>query len=236
MKNWLFVTMLVLSLGFVIGCGNDDDGEDTDTGTSTGLGDEGWTENFDKYAVGDLIGAVGEAGYWGLWTDATQDMVITDAESMSKPNSAEVDNACDTMLFFYYETGAYDIGFALKVADGMQAYYNFQYDYTGDSAGVWAFEVFFFQGGVATIRVAGVDESIDYDDSAGWIDVAHEIDLKADTCKLYVNGEMKYEFQWSAAAGGEGGGKIDGIDFYDYDAQPPGGHYFLDDVYAKNLE
>ncbi len=235
MKKLLILGILVLSMGLVIGCGNDDDSDDGDTGTGTGNPPGEFAENFDKYAVGDLIGAVGEAGYWGLWEGATQDMVITDTEALSKPNSAEVDNTCDTMLFFYYTSGAYDIGFALKVADGMQAYYNFQYDYTGDSAGIWAFQVFFFQGGVATVNIAGEDFSIEYDDSAGWIVVSHEIDLAKDTAKMYIDGELKHEFIWSAAAGGGGEGKIDGIDFYDYDDQPPGGHYYVDDVYVETL-
>ena len=245
---WLFLLSLVLGLNFTA-CGNDDDSAadgdadsdtdgDTDTDTDGDTDSDGDTddityiinENFDSLNAGDyVIATLGDP--WVAWSDPAlpeEDAMISDTQSYSKPNSLYLVDNNDVVTLFNFVDGAYQIEFMAFVEDGKLGYYNYQQVFTGDSAGVWGCELYFYAGGVGNFVIAGKQYPFKFKADA-WFHNKTVIDIDNDVATVWVDDVEVYSWQWSLAQGGTPPGNFDAIDFWG-NPDPPGSGWYLDDV------
>ncbi|MFM7770180.1 MAG: T9SS type A sorting domain-containing protein, partial [Bacteroidota bacterium] len=133
-----------------------------------------------------------------------------------------------------YTSGKYDIKFKMYIPTGSTgAYFNALHTWSASSTAYqWACDVFFDGTGNVTWTTGGAPgggSSVAVDT---WFDVQITADMDNDLGKIYINGAVINEFQWSLnnANGSAGTNSLAAIDFFGTDAANGQGTYYIDDV------
>ncbi len=193
-------------------------------------------DNFDTYTAG--TGVVAQNASWSYWSAATNtEALVSSAFASSGLNSVNISGTTNDLVLPIgpFTTGKYDLKFKMLIPTGSTgAYFNALHLWTNASATYeWAGDVFFDASGLATWTTGfvsgGASAPMGLDT---WFDVQITADLDNDLGRLYFNGVVANEWQWSLnnANGNAGTNAIAGVDFYGTDASSTDGNYYIDDV------
>ena len=191
-------------------------------------------DNFDSYIVGS--GVVAQNTNWAYWSAGTpSDANVSSDFSSSGANSANINGtAADLVLpIGPFTTGKYDIKFKMYLPAGAGGYFNALHTWSGSSTAYqWACDVFFDGTGVATWTTGGAQGGAVTVGTDTWFDVQVTADLDNDLGRLYFNGVVANEWQWSLnnANGAAGTNAIAAFDFYGTNTGGTAGNYYVDDV------
>jgi hypothetical protein len=189
-------------------------------------------DNFDSYTVG--TGVVAQNAYWAYWSAAAP----SDANVLSDLTGnlyANVNGTSTDLVLPIgpFTSGKYDIKFKMYLPAGAGGYFNALHTWSGSSTVYeWAGDVFFDGAGVATWTTgfaAGGSVIVGTD---VWFDVQVTADLDNDLGRLYFNGVVATEWQWSLnnADGTAGTNALAAFDFYGTNTAGTAGNYYIDDV------
>ncbi len=193
-------------------------------------------DDFDAY-IADSLAAVQSNGTWTTWSDTpggAEDAFVSSAQSFSAPNSVVLEEATTDFVLPFGDltTGAWEWGAKMYFPTGKGGYFNLMHVFEPSSNTFeWAIDVFFNGDGTGTSTAAGVaDVAFTYPE-ATWIDVKCIVDLDFDLAKMYVDGNLIREWQWSInnGSGAEGTNQLAVADFYP--AAVTGALYYMDNVY-----
>jgi hypothetical protein len=193
-------------------------------------------DNFDSYTAG--TGVVSQNASWSFWSAATNtDALVSGTVAASGLNSVNISGTTNDLVLPIgpFTTGKYDVKFKMLIPTGSTgAYFNALHIWTNATATYeWAGDVFFDASGLATwttgFASGGAAAPMGLDT---WFDVQITADMDNDMGRLYFNGVLATEWQWSLnnANGNAGTNALAGIDFYGTDASNTDGNYFIDDV------
>jgi len=191
-------------------------------------------DNFDSYTVG--TGVVAQNVSWAYWSTGTaSDATVSSDFASSGTNSANISGTATDLVLPIgpFNTGKYDIKFKMYLPAGAGGYFNALHTWSGSSTAYeWAGDIFFDGAGVATWTtgsVAGGSVTVGTD---VWFDVQVTADLDNDLGRVYFNGVVANEWQWSLnnADGTAGANALAAFDFYGTNTAGTAGNYYIDDV------
>ena len=193
-------------------------------------------DNFDLYTAG--TGVVAQNSSWSYWAAATNsDALVSTTVAASGANSANINGqATDLILpIGNLTSGKYDVKFKMLIPTGSSgAYFNALHIWANNSTAYeWAGDVFFDGTGLATWTTGffdgGAATPMGLDT---WFDVQITADLDNDLGRLYFNGVVANEWQWSVnnGDGTAGTNAFAAVNFYGTDAANGQGNYYIDDV------
>jgi hypothetical protein len=199
-------------------------------------------DNFDSYTAG--TGVVAQNPSWSYWSAATNsDALVSNTVASSGANSVNINGQTTDLVLpigpFTFNpvtlSGKYDVKFKMLIPTGSTgAYFNALHIWSNSSATYeWAGDVFFDGTGLATWTTGFVDGGASTPMGLDtWFDVQITADLDNDLGRLYFNGVVANEWQWSLnnANGNAGTNAISGVDFYGTDAANGQGNYYIDDI------
>jgi hypothetical protein len=191
-------------------------------------------DNFDSYTVGS--GVVAQNTNWAYWSAGTpSDANVSSNFASSGANSANINGtAADLVLpIGPFTTGKYDVKFKMFLPAGAGGYFNALHTWSGSSTAYqWACDVFFDGTGVATWTTGGAQGGAVTVGTDVWFDVQVTADMDNDLGRLYFNGVVANEWQWSLnnANGAAGTNAIAAFDFYGTNTAGSAGNYYIDDV------
>jgi hypothetical protein len=224
-----------------------DEGESDPSNTVTAVIEENnptivYEDDFEAYTVGEQL-ACQNPDDWTTWSEdpcnATEDPYISDAFAHSGTNSVNIvsDNDCVKPIA-NYTTGKYKMSFYIYVPTGADGYWNTLQDFAGASS-QWGMQVYFgldaTGAGSVDAGAAGAGSfTFNYDT---WIYNELIVDLNADWAKLYIDGDLIVEWQWSTGSFGSGTlNQLGGNNFYGWTAGVNGNsNYYLDDYMLEEL-
>ena len=192
-----------------------------------------FSDNFDSFTTG--LGVAEQNPSWTTWDgSAGLDGEISSAYAFSGTNSALIQGTnVDLVLpIGPYTSGKYDLKFKMLTTDA-GGYFNLLHQWASDNTNYeWACDVFLDGSGVVTWTTggdAGGDATVNL---LEWFDVQVTADLDSDIGKLYINGEVVSEWQWSLnnADGTAGVNQLMAVDFYGTNTANGSGLYYIDDV------
>lgn len=192
-------------------------------------------DNFDSYTVGTGVVAQNSA-YWAYWSAGTaSDATVSSDFASSGANSANVNGTGTDLVLPIgpFTTGKYDIKFKMYLPAGAGGYFNALHAWSGSSTTYqWACDVFFDGTGVATWTTGGAAGGAVTVGTDTWFDVQITADLDNDLGRIYLNGVVANEWQWSLnnANGTAGTNAIAAVDFYGTNTAGTAGNYYIDDV------
>lgn len=195
-----------------------------------------YEDDLESYTVDGFLAAQNTT-WWTTWSGnpgSGEDAQIKTTFAHSGTKSAAVDEvggATDCILLLGDKTsGAYELSWYMYIETGKCGYYNLQHF---ESPGIeWAVEIYFRTDGSIELNEGGNLVSGTYPKDA-WFEVKHEIDIDADWIKLYINGTLFHEWQFSNEASATGGtNQLGGVDFFAGAASGSGESpvYYFDDV------
>ncbi|MCB2221403.1 MAG: DUF4397 domain-containing protein [Bacteroidetes bacterium] len=199
-------------------------------------------EDFDDLTVGGYVAQQIGTPLWTTWSGApgtAEDATVSDLYSTSPSNSMLVSGTNDMVNLFSetnLESGAYQYDFNIYVPTGFTGYFNLQKDVVPGTE--WGFQAMFeddmtivVDGGAAAAAVIPYD----YDT---WYAISLIVDLDADWCQFFIDGNLEHEYQWTLGTFGTAGAlTLGGANFYanpGAGGTPPGAHF--DDVCFQQLE
>jgi hypothetical protein len=191
-------------------------------------------DNFDSYTAG--TGVVAQNTNWAYWSAAApSDANVSSDFASSGANSANIiGTATDLVLpIGPFTSGKYDIKFKMYLPAGAGGYFNALHTWSGSSTAYqWAGDIFFDGAGVATWTTGGVAGGSVNVGTDVWFDVQVTADLDNDLGRVYFNGIVANEWQWSLnnANGTAGTNAIAAFDFYGTNTAGTAGNYYIDDV------
>ena len=199
-----------------------------------------YEENFDSYtAGGQLADQAGDP--WTTWSNApggAEDPVISDAQSVSPSNSANILAGNDCVLMLGDSTtGRYKFSFQIYIPTGKLGYYNLLQVFAGADS-EWGTQTFFDSNGNGHIDAGGAGAgtfTFSYDT---WILVENYVDLDNDWAEIFVDGDLVVSWQWST--GSFGGDptfvQLGAANFYAWDNDGTGTpDFFIDDVLMESM-
>jgi len=189
--------------------------QNNQTGISGSLSRGGstiWSENFDSYGAGTLLG--GQGG-WFPWENApAADANVTNVQSHSPANSVEIKGTCD-MVHEWDNVNTGNCTFrawAYVPADFDGSIYIILLSLYAGSASKWDLQIHFNS---ATLMLEDYDSVnatpyvID-----GWGEVRVEIDFINDWQKVYYNDVLWLSKSWTHGTSGEGVLALDAVDLF----------------------
>ena len=191
-------------------------------------------DNFDSYAVGS--GVVAQNTNWAYWSAGTpSDANVSSDFANSGANSANINGTATDLVLPIgpFTTGKYDIKFKMFLPAGAGGYFNALHTWSGSSTAYqWACDVFFDGTGVATWTTGGTPGGAVTVGTDVWFDVQVTADMDNDLGRLYFNGVVANEWQWSLnnANGAAGSNTLAAFDFYGTNTANTAGNYYIDDV------
>lgn len=197
-----------------------------------------YEDDLETYTVGDYL-AVQNPDWWTTWSGtpgSAEDALIVDEQANSGANSAKVEGSTDLILKLGDKTsGKYQLSFWYYIPAGYGGYYNLQHY---ESPGIeWAYEVYFGSDGTGQLDAgvaAAATFSFPFDT---WFFIDQEIDLTNDNTKLWIDGNLIYEWPFSyQSTSMDGTLQMGGVDIF---AGAPTGDtplFFFDDVTFTQLE
>ena len=191
-------------------------------------------DNFDSYTVGS--GVVAQNTNWAYWSAGTaSDANVSSNFASSGANSANINGTATDLVLPIgpFTTGKYDVKFKMFLPAGAGGYFNALHTWSGSSTAYqWACDVFFDGTGVATWTTGGAQGGAVTVGTDVWFDVQVTADMDNDLGRLYFNGVVANEWQWSInnANGAAGTNAIAAFDFFGTNTANTAGNYYIDDV------
>ena len=191
-------------------------------------------DNFDSYAVGS--GVVAQNTNWAYWSAGTpSDANVSSDFANSGANSANINGTATDLVLPIgpFTTGKYDVKFKMFLPAGAGGYFNALHTWSGSSTAYqWACDVFFDGAGVATWTTGGTPGGAVTVGTDVWFDVQVTADMDNDLGRLYFNGVVANEWQWSLnnANGAAGSNTLAAFDFYGTNTAGTAGNFYIDDV------
>ena len=191
-------------------------------------------DNFDSYAVGS--GVVAQNTNWAYWSAGTpSDANVSSDFANSGANSANINGTATDLVLPIgpFTTGKYDVKFKMFLPAGAGGYFNALHTWSGSSTAYqWACDVFFDGTGVATWTTGGAPGGAVTVGTDVWFDVQVTADMDNDLGRLYFNGVIANEWQWSLnnANGAAGSNTLAAFDFFGTNTANTAGNYYIDDV------
>jgi hypothetical protein len=166
-----------------------------------GVPDVGFFENFDSYATGSEIH--GQGGWKGWQNDPAAGATVVDTQSVSTPNSIEIEGASDLIHEFSgYTSGAWTITAKQFIPAGFsgQSYFIFENVYSDTDTSVisWSTQVIFDSGtGMVSNEATGANPGSVPMVTGQWVDLRLDVDLDNDLQTFWYNGTQVYSGSWT---------------------------------------
>jgi hypothetical protein len=166
-----------------------------------GVPDVGFFENFDSYATGSEIH--GQGGWKGWQNDQAAGATVVDTQSVSTPNSIEIEGASDLIHEFSgYTSGAWTITAKQFIPAGFsgQSYFIFENVYSDTDTSVisWSTQVIFDSGtGMVSNEATGANPGSVPMVTGQWVDLRLDVDLDNDLQTFWYNGTQVYSGSWT---------------------------------------
>ncbi len=176
-------------------------------------------EGFEAFTAGQHLVVQAEnmdLDYWHCWSQqaaSVEDPYITDEVVFEGQNAMVIQELNDVVLELGGKTeGKWEVGFNIYIPAGFDGFFGIWREFSSYS---WGLEVYFDANETGASKVANSDwEWFTYPIDT-WNTIVASIDLDNDWAKMYINGQMIAQAQWSLGESGEPGPKkLDGIDFY----------------------
>ena len=191
-------------------------------------------DNFDSYFA--FVGVVAQNTNWAYWSASSpSDATVSSAFASSGANSANIGGISTDLVLPIgpFTSGKYDIKFKMYLPAGAGGYFHALHTWSGSSTAYqWACDVFFDGTGVATWTTGGAQGGAVTVGTDVWFDVQVTADLDNDLGRIYFNGIVANEWQWSLnnANGTAGANALAAFDFYGTNTAGESGNYYIDDV------
>jgi hypothetical protein len=189
-----------------------------------------WSDNFDSYAAGSLLG--GQGGWFPWEDDPAADANVTNIQSHSPSNSVEIKGGCD-MVHRWENVNYGNCTFrvwAYVPADFDGSIYIILLSLYNGASSKWDLQIHFNS---ATFMLEDYDSSnatpyvID-----GWGEVRVEIDFVNDWQKVYYNDLLWLSKSWTQGTSGGGVLALDAVDLWG----EAGTQVYYDDVSVWGME
>ena len=198
------------------------------------------TEAFENFSSGQqLVLQAQNMGidYWQCWSmppGSDEDPYISDDVVHNGSNSMLIEGLNDVTLELGAKTeGKYVVTFKIYVPASFDGYFGIWREV---SSGSYGMEAYFNEDETGFAIIANSEWQAFTYDADTWNDVRAVIDLDNDWAKLYLNGLMMCQAQWSLDENGNPGPlKLDVIDFYAgvlWEGTPTS---FVDDIEFKQI-
>ncbi len=189
-----------------------------------------FSDDFDSYTAGSYLGPQ-SGGEWTTWSNApgtAEDVMVSDADAASMPNSLYFMSTASTggptdlvRNFGVMNTGSFTLEFNMKVVNGKAGYFNLQRNPTiGD---VWAMDANFNDDGTLSIvNQSGLSFSTTYPQGT-WFNFRIEIDFNTNHWEIFIDNVSQGYFANTE-------NQVASIDIFPVDQNSPyGAEYFIDD-------
>lgn len=201
-------------------------------------------ENFDQLLDGNPI--TEQSSAWETWDgSASVDADVSSAQSFSPPNSLHIEDTNNDVVLPVgpFTTGAYRATWKMFIPTGEGGYFNALHNWSLTSTAYeWAVDVFFAPDGAISTTAAGSNQVSNYVFTHNeWFDIQLDIDLNNDLARVYFNGNLLREWQWSLINnnGNPGNNQLAAFNFYGTEG-PSGantmGWYYIDDVLVETFD
>jgi subtilisin family serine protease len=166
-----------------------------------GVPDVGFFENFDSYATGSEIH--GQGGWKGWQNDPAAGATVVDTQSVSTPNSIEIEGASDLIHEFSgYTSGAWTITAKQFIPAGFsgQSYFIFENVYSDTDLSIisWSTQVIFDSAtGMVSNEASGANPGSVPMVTGQWVDLRLDVDLDNDLQTFWYNGTQVYSGSWT---------------------------------------
>ncbi len=193
-------------------------------------------DDFESYTVGEYLAV--QSADWTTWTNApggAEDALISDVQALNGNNSVVVEGSSDLVLIMNdYTSGVYSMELNLFVPTGYCGYWNLQK--TSTPGQEWGFQIMFDVTGIASAD-AGATAALTFPFSFDtWINMELIVDLDADWCKIWVDGVMLYEYQWTLGCFGTPGLlSFGGMNLYAWASGGNNPLCYFDDIELKEI-
>jgi len=189
------------------------------------LADEGYSDDFESYAAGDLIAAT--SNIWEAWTGpnggGADDAEVSSAQAAGGSNSLYLNNANgdDVVLPFGEAFSSGKFMYSMDMYIVTSAYFNFQADVSIGTT--WAFDVF-LNGNALDIQVGGASvltgsySGTDPMNNPKWFNITFEGDITNGTWEVFTGGVSQGTFAYA--------GPVASANIY----ANTGNEYYLDNV------
>ena len=194
-----------------------------------------YEDNFESYITGSFL-AEQNPDWWTTWSGNVgggEDALISEDVALSPVKSVLIDEtggATDLLCLLGDKvSGVFNVNFWMYIPAGFGGYYNFQHF---ETPGVeWALEMFFHTDGTTKFLIGGqniTDYTFNHD---SWMYCEHIINLNDDNAKIFIDGNLILEWQWSLQSqGGTGTNQLGAINFYAGSESSDNPKYYFDDV------
>ena len=172
-----------------------------------------WSDNFDSYPVGPLIGNGGWEG-WDL--NSAFDGRVTNAISRSPENSAEILPTTDVVQSFTgLNSGMYIVSGWVYFPDNFvgEQYFIMLNTYAPGGTNNWSLQVL-FDGSAGIVENQGEVPATLPLVRGQWVEMRVEIDLTMDLQMIFYDGQMLASQSWTNGQSGGGDLNIDTIDLF----------------------
>jgi len=176
-------------------------------------------ENFEAYNAGQQLVVQAEnmgIDYWHCWSQpagSDEDPFVSDEVVFEGDNALKIDGVNDAIIQLGEKTeGKYSVAFNLFVPSGFDGFFGIWKDFSTLSPGM---DVYFNEDETGMVLITNSEWQPFAYSANTWINITAMIDLDNDWAKLFLNGTMICQAQWSLSQSGEPGPlKLDIIDFY----------------------
>lgn len=202
------------------------------------------SDDIESYTVGQGITAQGFDNGWKLWNGNNQNFeaFVSDAQASSGTNSIHLlQTSTDDIVFDVgtpYTSGKYDVRFKMYIPSGKEGYFNLlhAWDLNTTTDYEWAVDVFFAANGNITWGTGAQQGGVGSFQHDEWFDMQVTVDLDADQGRLYHNGQVMHQWQWSLnnSNGNPGLNQLKAVNFYAFGPSQSNGDYYIDDFEIIN--
>ena len=201
-----------------------------------GLSAQIYDENFDSFTAGDYL-AVVDGDNWTTWSDdpgSAEDPMISDAFSLSAPNSVMVSGTNDGVFpCGDLTSGSYVVSFDFYVPADRVGYFNIQQVFASE----WGMSITFMPDESITVSCGDqAPTGFTYTPDT-WFPVEVMIDLNEDMAACYIDNALIAEWQWSLTEGGDPGTlQLGCVNMYAYDGGVGGTpEYYFDNFVFEEM-
>lgn len=171
-----------------------------------------WIENFDGYAAGS--GLHGQGGWHGWDGSPAADAFVTNAQSLSHPNSVAIAGPSDMVHEYDESAGIWVFTAWQYIPTGFsgQTYFILLNTYNDGGPYNWSCQVSFNSNGnvVLSDGDGGTLPMI----IGQWVELRVEINLDQDLQIFYYNGQMLYQKSWTNGVSGGGLLQFGAVDLF----------------------
>jgi len=195
-----------------------------------------FSDDFETYTAGTGISA--QSANWDTWDGSNgPDAMVSADFANSGVNSVKVQNTTTDCVLPIgpFNSGKYDVRWKMFIPTGSAgAYFNALHNWANNNTNYqWAVDVFFTNTGVVNVTSgAAAATNVATVPIGQWFDCQVTADMDADVGKVYLQGVVVAEWQWSLnnANGAAGLNQLAAVNFYGTNASNTNGLYYIDDV------